>query len=280
MPSVGSYLRELRTQRGISLEEIARFSRVLGGYLEALEADQFSTLPAPVFTKGFIRAYCQALGVPPDEALALYEHHDSDASEEKPAPGPGRPAQNLAEATPRREAATHRNRGPVFAGFVMLVVLGVALFAMTRWLQPAPESRSVESAAAPAGPQASAPAGPPPRLSAPVQTPVAAAPPWAAAATPPSRPEAPPPVVGVTAPYRLVARTSERTWLRVRTGDGRSSEENIPAGETREWVSNRPFVLAIGNAGGVALELNGRRIPKLGPSGAVIERLVLPSDGQ
>jgi cytoskeleton protein RodZ len=80
--------------------------------------------------------------------------------------------------------------------------------------------------------------------------------------------------------YRLVAHTSELTWIRVRTEDGRMSEENIPAGETREWVSNRPFVLSIGNAGGVTLELNGHRLPPLGPSGAVIARLVVPAEGQ
>jgi cytoskeleton protein RodZ len=92
--------------------------------------------------------------------------------------------------------------------------------------------------------------------------------------------EAPVTLADVTSPYRLVARTSELTWMRVRTEDGRTSEENIPPGETREWVSNRPFVLTIGNAGGVALELNGRRVPPLGPRGAVIERLVLPSEGR
>ncbi|OLA99433.1 MAG: hypothetical protein AUH09_05795 [Candidatus Rokubacteria bacterium 13_2_20CM_70_12] len=87
-------------------------------------------------------------------------------------------------------------------------------------------------------------------------------------------------MTGVASSYRLVARTSELTWVRVRTEDGRMSEENIPAGEIREWVSNRPFVLSIGNAGGVTLELNGRRLPPLGPSGAVIARLVVPTEGQ
>ena len=41
-------------------------------YLEALEADNMTSLPAPVFAKGFIRAYCQALGEVPgrsDRAL-------------------------------------------------------------------------------------------------------------------------------------------------------------------------------------------------------------------
>src|SRR5467141_453911 len=73
MSAVGSYLRNLREQQGVSLEELARATRVLYRHLEALEADDLASLPAPVFTKGFIRAYCQVLGVSPAEALALYD---------------------------------------------------------------------------------------------------------------------------------------------------------------------------------------------------------------
>ena len=69
-----------------------------------------------------------------------------------------------------------------------------------------------------------------------------------------------------------------RTWIRVRTDDGRSTEESIPAGEVREFVSNRPFVVTVGNAAGVSLELNGRLLPPLGARGAVIPRLVLPPE--
>ncbi len=290
MSSVGSYLRELRERRGVSLEEIARSTRVLHRYLEAIEADDFVALPALVFTKGFIRAYCQALDVTPDEALALYEERRAASGEG------GRPAVAGARATPapepglvtrkRREEsgrAENRGRGAVLASFVMLVVLGLALFAVTFWLQPPREHR----AAAPAGEPRSipGPAAPAPKAGvsadAPArdrQAPVAARP--EAAAPAPAAPEAPVTLAGVTSPYRLVARTSELTWIRVRTEDGRTSEENIPPGETREWVSNRPFVLTIGNAGGVALELNGRRLAPLGPRGAVIERLVLPSESQ
>ena len=68
--------------------------------------------------------------------------------------------------------------------------------------------------------------------------------------------------------------------MRVRTEDGRTTEETIPANEMREWISNGPFVLTIGNAGGVSLELNGRPIPRLGASGPSSLRLVLPSDNQ
>ena len=52
MSSVGAYLRESRQRRGISLEEIARTTRVAQRYLEAIEADTFDDLPAPVFIRG------------------------------------------------------------------------------------------------------------------------------------------------------------------------------------------------------------------------------------
>ena len=81
-------------------------------------------------------------------------------------------------------------------------------------------------------------------------------------------------------PYRLVARASDPTWIRVRMEGGRTTEETIPAGEVREWISNRPFELRIGNAGGVTLELNGQLLPPLGARGAVIIRLVLPAEPQ
>jgi cytoskeleton protein RodZ len=98
--------------------------------------------------------------------------------------------------------------------------------------------------------------------------------------TPSSVTPAPGSTASVASPYRLVARTTETTWIRVRTEDGRTTEETIPPNEVREWVSNGPFVLTIGNAGGVSLELNGRPVPRLGASGAVISRLVLPADVQ
>jgi len=87
-------------------------------------------------------------------------------------------------------------------------------------------------------------------------------------------------LAGMNSPYRLVARTSEATWVRVRTDDGRNSEESIPAGEVREWVSNRPFILTVGNAAGVSFELNGRAVPQLGARGTVIPRLVLPPEAR
>jgi cytoskeleton protein RodZ len=78
--------------------------------------------------------------------------------------------------------------------------------------------------------------------------------------------------------HRLVARTTEPTWMRVRTEDGRVSEETIPAGQVREWHSTGPFRITVGNAGGVTLEVDGRTLPPLGARGAVVTNLVVPAD--
>jgi len=284
MASVGAHLRELRTRRGVSLEEIARTTRVAPRYLESLEADAYDELPAPVFIRGFIRAYCQALGESPDEALACYDTREGHE------PPPPRPA-----PLPRAAAGEPRSRGTIVVSLILLVVLGMALFTVALVLQPREEGQPSAPELGPAPPPpvpASEPAIPPPPVAVPSTPPPGpvpasavprAAPPSPAASTPPPAvtPAAPAPTLAAlagefSAPYRLIARVSDPTWIRVRTEDGRTSEETIPAGEVREWVSNRPLVVTIGNAGGVALELNGRALPPLGARGVVIPRLVLP----
>ena len=65
----------------------------------------------------------------------------------------------------------------------------------------------------------------------------------------------------------------------MQTDDGRVAEELLPPGATREWTSNKRFVLTVGNAGGIELELNGRPLAPLGAKGAVIQRLELPEGG-
>src|SRR5687767_12857763 len=188
MASLGAYLRGLREKRGTPLEEIARSTRVAGRYLESLEAEDYSALPAPVFTRGFIRAYCQLFGVAPDEALALYDRREG-------APVAGAPASPRVIAAARRarpkpagvatapapNTEEPRSRSAVLVSFVLLIVLGMALFAVTLMIQPgrdadrraaarpAPESRVAEP------PVVAPPPSPPLTAPAPVTTPVPAA---------------------------------------------------------------------------------------------------------
>ena len=322
MSSLGSHLRELRERRGHSLDEVSRATRVNRPYLEALEASAIQKLPAPVIARGFIRAYCEALGEPSERAIALYDARARETAA---------PRVEVRKSQPRPVRGRHR---PVLASFVLLVVLGVALFAVTRMLQagrrtpttaraerglasaPAAATRETsQPAASPDGSQAPSPAERPSSGSGTTPAPAAPSPPAPASAQPaitaaatttatPSRSNAPvaaptsEPTASpsqpresvvqnpvkeaeriaseVTAPYRLTARTTERTWMRVRTEDGGSTEETIPAEQVREWVSNRRLTVSIGNAAGVNLEFNGKSLPRLGTRGQGVPKLVLP----
>jgi cytoskeletal protein RodZ len=72
MESVGQYLRRQREARRMSLEEVARATRVPIASMERIEAGQFDELPGEVFVRGFLKSYARAVDLSSDEVLARY----------------------------------------------------------------------------------------------------------------------------------------------------------------------------------------------------------------
>jgi flagellar biosynthesis protein FlhG len=62
----GDVLRAVREGWGLSLESIAKKTRISRGQLAAIESEQFDALPARVFTRGFVMAYARELRLDPD----------------------------------------------------------------------------------------------------------------------------------------------------------------------------------------------------------------------
>lgn len=72
METVGQYLRRSRESRRMSVEEIARSTRVPMASVERIESDQFDELPGEVFVRGFLKSYARSLGLESDDVLARY----------------------------------------------------------------------------------------------------------------------------------------------------------------------------------------------------------------
>jgi cytoskeletal protein RodZ len=72
MTSVGQYLQKRRVEKGMSVEEVSRSTRVPIASVERIEADRFGELPGEVFVRGFLRSYARAVDVQPDDVLARY----------------------------------------------------------------------------------------------------------------------------------------------------------------------------------------------------------------
>ncbi|MCS7276079.1 MAG: helix-turn-helix domain-containing protein [Dehalococcoidia bacterium] len=71
MPRLGELLEQKRLERGLSLEDVERATRIPLKYLVALEREDFSQLPPPVYARGFVRSYASYLGLNPREVLTL-----------------------------------------------------------------------------------------------------------------------------------------------------------------------------------------------------------------
>lgn len=72
MIGLGRILAEAREERGVTLEEVERETRISRRYLIALEEEDFAAFPAQVQARGFLRLYAQYLDLDPAELLALY----------------------------------------------------------------------------------------------------------------------------------------------------------------------------------------------------------------
>src|SRR5918999_5178212 len=67
--TVGARLREARQKRGVSLRQIANSTRISVMSLEALERSDLSRLPGGIFTRAFVRAYAEEVGLDPDRTI-------------------------------------------------------------------------------------------------------------------------------------------------------------------------------------------------------------------
>lgn len=240
MPTMGEVLREARYRRNVSLEEAEAYTKIRKKYLVALEEDDYSELPAPVYARGFLQIYAEYLGVDPLFTDKLFQ-----------------PPKLVVAAPQIRPAASGipSSGGLSLRGIVtfLLAVAGVGAIVLLYWQYDAyMQSNPAEA----------------------VYTPVAMATPtsYVAVVLPTPTPTASPtpsptPVRGV----EVVVQITERSWMRV-VADGQSPpvfEGELYAGDTRTWKAKDRIDMRVGNAGGVEVTVNGMRQGKLGASGDV-----------
>jgi cytoskeletal protein RodZ len=70
----GDFLRHAREQRGLTLQQIARETRIPWRHLDALEHGNLAAVPSGMYRRAEIRAYADAVGLDKGVALAQLEH--------------------------------------------------------------------------------------------------------------------------------------------------------------------------------------------------------------
>jgi cytoskeletal protein RodZ len=69
MGELGRYLVEGREKAGLGLDHVARITCIPLRLLTALEAERYEELPQSVFVRGFVTAYCRAVGLDASRGL-------------------------------------------------------------------------------------------------------------------------------------------------------------------------------------------------------------------
>lgn len=133
MKQVGTTLRQAREAAGLTIEGIAAITKVPRASLEAIEAGRTVNLPAPVFVRGFIRSYAQAVGLDSAELMRDLTMDLTPDSLDAPTHAMYRPATPMSESAERfarmlgdgiQDAGP---RGRFSAAILVLVAVGMFL---------------------------------------------------------------------------------------------------------------------------------------------------------
>ena len=101
MSVIGQTLKEARTKKSVTLEEVHAKIKIHPRILQLLEEEKFEKLPSPLFAKSFLRSYAEFLGVDVQSLLEGYEKEKPAAAEPeqvlylKPASSAGAPRLSL-----------------------------------------------------------------------------------------------------------------------------------------------------------------------------------------
>ena len=242
----GEELRRERLIREVSLEEISAATKISVRLLTALEKSDLSRLPAPVFTRGFIRSYSRHLGLDPDEMVNAY----------------------LADLTPDKAREAGSKRGGLRSRFLRgrraaasTIVISVTAILLLLGLIARPTRRG--SGSTPIAARSSAPysfknvsvsPGPAPVIrDEPALEPQKAA--------------------GVS----MVLEFEQDSWTEV-SADGQTIFSGLSRRGTKQQFEARDgFRLTLGNAGGVRVTVDGRALEPLGGAGQVVRDLPVPA---
>lgn len=283
--TLGSYLKHQRESKKISLREVAKNTRVREHLLRAIEEDRQELLPPPTYVKGFLSAYAKYLRLDESEVLLRYERvlkgepaSPPVAELPQPPPPPSKPTEKAPVARPSKPKKEMKwNSKPTW------VIAGVIAASLVLYYIFSPYSSS---------PPGSVPEKPvPEKVAVEEQTAVPALPAAAATALPevkpvterkesvaPSLPAASTTAMAEKSPLSLQLKAVEETWIRLEVDDQTGRQMTLKPGEDIAVQASNRIRMVLGNAGGLDLTFNGKKLEKFGKSGEVLT-LVFTSKG-
>ena len=266
MGAFGERLKSEREKRKITLDAVAKATKIGIRLLNAIEEEKFDLLPGGVFNKGFIRAYARHLGLNEDQTIADYteayrtSHPDESAAVDPEAEGRKileQRAQRVQQERPRMERIPWGKA----AVALLLMAFGLALWgSYSRYtkpssgvaakkpknikVEPSQIQSSVKSSATPTIDQANAPSE--------NQTTTEAVPDG-------TRDDS-----STAGTFYVAIHAREDSWIHIKV-DGKDLPEDTLTAETQKSLhASDQLVIKAGNIGALDFWFNGQKLPVQG----------------
>ena len=266
----GTALRRAREQRNFSIQQIADELHLDLKIVHALEADDFFSLGAPVYARGYLRKYALLVGLDPEAVIAMYER----LTDVPPTP------------TVMPVASAYQPPQRISLRKPLLIVVSVAALALLAWVAVvlierfqkapaviAPAAQSQQTSTVPAPGSANTPATSLPLASATDVEPTASetsSAPAAATAT----------GAGVANAVSLRVQFSGSSWIEIYDGaDKRLLYDIGQPGQTRTVSGQPPLRVTLGMSSAVTLAVNDRPVPVPRRPGRDATRFTVSADG-
>lgn len=252
--TAGARLKKIRQEKGLSLEDIQKKTKIHLNVLRAIEGDSISDL-SPIYLKGFIKIYCGSLGLDPKDYIG-------------PGSQPARPVLNATVGRPIGEriekkpsfikdaslklsamtpAFNLKKIGIYMVSAVIVIFLGVNLikFILAHKKSPLEKTKIL----------------------------------MVAASTPKS-------VTPQNKIYKDLAQgvtvgifARNKSWVSAKA-DGKTIFHGVlTRGRSQTWHAKEKIELSLGDAGAIELQVNDQRFPNLGRHGKPLKNILINKEG-
>jgi cytoskeleton protein RodZ len=229
--------------RGVTLDEISAATRISTRFLQAIEGEQWDQLPGGVFNRGFVRAVARYLGLDEENIVAEYTLAVGDR-------------QTVPVWTGSPPAVTPEQPwlAWIIAAILILVLLAGGWYGVRRFRERRAAKRAAQQTAADIAPtkyinQATDALG------------------AASGIATVSAQSAPAPVSLAAQRFELNVEARKKTNVTVVVDNDVAFDGKMKSGENQTFSATDHFQVSADNAGAVRLELNGKALAPLGPSG-------------
>lgn len=240
--TVGAYLKRVRNTCGYTLEDVAQVTKINLRYLEAIENDEFSKIPGETFLQGFLRSYSRFLSIDEEEIAGKLK----DIKRPEPHSLNVYSIEDYKKNNRRGVQLSPKNLKIILtsAGGIIVILLMVLLVSSGRKSSTVQSSKNIHE-----------------NTSATVEVkPVNSS-------------------VVTSQPVVLKVSAKELTWVQLNIDGKERKEMLMKPGEETSWKGETRITMTVGNAGGVDMEVNGKKQEPLGKRGGVVKNIVITSAG-